>query len=429
MRGFLEVFRLEIAALVRSKTVAMLSIASLAWMFAMPFVVTGDGTVEGERELFIHYSLGGVFALLLVALVASATGVLARERTAKRLQLTMVRPVRFFSIAFAKTAALTACGAAVLALATLVLAVRTDLAKPCSHVLKPVMPSPREEAKAMYRSFMEDPNTPAQVKSARKSAVLRLLENRAMDNYQTIGTNDTAEWKFNIPGETAAAAVRIRFTNQFDMRDDVRGLFRLGGLVGVASNITQAIVTVPLLGAEQSSQETAGDPSTAEANQASLRFENRGKRPLMLRPRRDIDLLQPADAFGWNLLRTYLELVSILALTISFGVFLSAALGRPVALFTAIVSLLVGEMSPSVVEQYPDELEKDAVDRIGLVLTRFAAEATRPVSALNPLERLASDACVERKEVARVVVLQLLLVPVFLSLLAAFALPRKQDDL
>ena len=426
MRAFLEIFRLEIASLVRSKTVAMLSAASLAWMFAIPFVVTGDGTEEGARELFVHYSLGGVFALLLVALLSSATGTIARERTAKRLQLTAVRPVRFFAVALAKMLALTACGAAVLAMAALVLAARVDLSRPCSHVLKPVMPSPRDEAKAMYKSFMEDPGTPPQVKSARRSVVLRLLENRAMDNYQTVATNDTAVWKFSVDGPMDEAAVRIRFTNQFDMRDDVRGVFRVDGLEGLASNITQAVVTVPLRGGAQSAGKgaCAAEPQT---RQVSLSFENRGRRPLMLRPRRDIDLLQPADAFGWNLLRSYVELVSILALTISFGVFLSASLGRPVALFTAIVSLVVSEMSPSVIEQYPDQLEKDAVDRIGLALTRFAAEATRPVSALNPLERLATDACVERKEVARVVLLEMLAVPAFLSLLAAFAIPRKQD--
>ena len=406
----------------------MLTVASLAWMFAMPFVVTGDGTVEGERELFVHYSLGGVFLLLVVSLVSSATGTLARERAEKRLQLTMVRPVRYFSIALAKTSAMTACGAAVLAIASLVIAARVDLARPCSHVLKPVMPSPKEEAKAMYKSFMEDPNTPAQVKTARKSAVLRLLENRAMDNYQTIATNATATWRFNVEGESASA-VRIRFTNQFDMRDDVRGVFRMEGLQGVASNITQAIVTVPLRRTPSAAATNAVALAEDGRRQESLVFENKGARALMLRPRRDIDLLQPAGSFGWNLLRTYLELVAILALTISFGVFLSAALGRPVALFTAIVSLIVSEMSPSVIEQYPDELEKDGVDRVGLVLTRFAAEATRPVSALNPLERLASDACVERKEVVRVVLLQMLAVPTFLALLSAFVLPRKQEDI
>ena len=423
MRGFFEVFRLEIAAAVRSKTLAMLMVASVAWMLAAPFFLQSDGTVDGARELYVHYAPGGVFALLVVSLLASATGAVASERTAKRLQLSMVRPVRYFTIALAKISALVACGAAVLALSFAVLVVKSDLSRKCCHVVKPTMPSPAEEAEAMYKSFMADPATPPQVKSARKSVVLRLLANRAIDNYQTIATNDSAVWKFSAGGE--GEAVRIRFSSQFDMRRDVRGVFRAPGLEGVVSNITQAIVTIPL----RRTAPAAGDGATRSADEpVELSFENRGTHALMLRPRRDIDLLVPADSFLRNLARSYLQLVAILALLVSFGVFLSAALGRPVALFTAVVALVVGEMSPSVVAQYPDELEKNAVDRIGLALTRFAAEVTRPVSSLSPLESLATDACVEPRETARVVVLDLFAVPVLLSLLAAVAMPRKEED-
>ena len=149
--------------------------------------------------------------------------------------------------------------------------------------------------------------------------------------------------------------------------------------------------------------------------------------PVMMRPRKDIELLLPADAFGWNLLRAYVELVSVLALTIAFGLFLSASLGRPVALFVAMVVLVVGEMSPSVVSQYPDELGAGLADRLGLALTRVAAEVTRPVSSLDPISRLAKDTCIERREVARVVLFDLLLAPVLLALLSGCVLPRKSD--
>ena len=92
------------------------------------------------------------------------------------------------------------------------------------------------------------------------------------------------------------------------------------------------------------------------------------------------------------------------------------------------MTLIVSEMSPSVIEQYPDELETKAVDRIGLAITRFTAEVTRPVSSLSPLEKLAKDECVEPREVVRLAVSNLLLLPVLLSLLSAFVLPRKQED-
>ena len=421
MTSFWRIFWLEFTGFVRSKALALLVAASVFWMFVLPFVMKGDGTADGVRELYIHYSLGGVFALLVIALLASATGSLAREREAKRLQLTLVRPVRYTLIVLGKILAHVAAGALVLAIACGALAFKTDLGRPCNHVLSPALPTPREEAKAMYESYMKNPETPEAVKKTKKEIVLRLLENRAVDRYEAIATNACASWRFGgLRGlsELRGLAVRMRFTNQYEMRQDVRGTFSLGDLQGVVSNITQAVLTVPLV--SQPSQPSQG-------SQPSLVFVNSGTSALMLRPRKDINLLVPADAFGWNLMRASVVLVTILAFVISLGVFLSAGLGRPVAMFVAFVMLIVSEMSPSVVEQYPDELETKFVDRIGLYITRFAAEVTRPVSAAAPLEALAKDECVEPTAMLRLAAADLLVVPLFLSLLAALILPRKQD--
>jgi len=412
----IEIFVLEMRSLVRSKTLALLVFASVAWMLAFPLLVRGDGTAAGVHELTVRFSLGGVFVLLVVALVASATGSLARERAAKRLQLTMIRPVRYTAVVLGKIAAHVAVGALVLAVACGVLACRTDLTRRCHHVLSPVLPSVREEAKTMYAAYMSDPKTPEAVKKAKKEVVLRLLENRAVDHYQVIQTNEVAHWNFAPRGnrvDEAALAVRLRFTNQYEMRQSVRGTFRLGAAAAVVSNMTQAILHVPLAGMADGATE--------------LTFANAGEAALMLRPRRDIQLLAPADAFGWNLLRTYCALVAILAAVISFGLFLSAGLSRPVALFVAFATLLVSEMSPSVLQQYPDELETNRLDRLGLMLTRAVSEVARPVSAVSPLEALSKDECVERGVLLRLMTADLLSVPLFLSLLAAFLMPRKQD--
>ena len=419
MISFWRIFWLEFTGFVRSKALALLVAASVVWMLGLPFVMKGDGTADGARELYVHFSLGGVFTLLVVALLASATGSLAREREAKRLQLTLVRPVRYAGIVLGKIFAHVAVGAFVLALACGVLALRTDLGRPCSHVLSPVLPTPREEAKQMYESYMKDPNTPEQVKRTKKEIVLRLLENRAVDRYEAIETNATMTWKFDscslfpVP---CSLFVRMRFTNQYEMRQDVRGVFTFGDYRGVVSNITQAVLTVPLTGRTLGGRRETGE----------LAFENQGTSTLMLRPRKDINLLVPADAFGWNLLRAYVVLVAILAFVVSLGTFLSAGLGRPVALFVAFVTLIVSEMSPSVVQQYPDELETKLVDRIGLHITRFAAEVMRPVSSAAPLEALAKDECVELESVGRLAVADFLLLPLLLSLLSGFILPRKQ---
>ena len=419
MRRFLEIFRLELKAFVRSKALAMLTVVSVAWMLVFPYVVKGDGTADGAREIYIRYSLGGVFALLTVALLASATGSLAKERATKRLQLTLVRPVRYFTVALGKIAALVTVGAFVLAVAAAILAGRTDLSARCNHVLSPVMPSPREEAKTMYASYMKDPDTPEAAKKAKPEVVLRLLEQKAVDRYDTIPTNTTVTWTFPASSLPALPSVRMRFTNQYEMRQDVRGVFRLGGLEGVVSNVTQAVLTVPLVASG-----TAG----AGAEDAKLSFRNDGTSSLMFRPRKDLNLLVPADAFGWNLVRAWVEMVSVLALIVSFGMFLSASLSRPVALFVAIVLLAVCEMSTSVLEQYPDSLETDPIDRIGLALTRVAAEATHPISELSPLEALSRDECVETGDVVRMAAFDGVAVPVLLALLSAVLIPRKQED-
>ena len=421
MISFWRIFWLEFTGFVRSKALALLVATSVLWMLGLPFVMKGDGTADGARELYIHYSLGGVFALLVIALLASATGSLAREREAKRLQLTLVRPVRYTLIVLGKILAHVAAGALVLAVACAALAVKTDLARSCNHVLSPALPSPREEAKAMYESYMKDPATPEQVKRTKKEIVLRLLENRAVDRYDTIRTNAMAVWKFRGLESSEGReglAVRMRFTNQFEMRQDVRGTFSLGSLEGVVSNITQAVLTVPL---------TARRTDGAEPETGVLAFENRGLSAVMFRPRKDINLLLPADAFGWNLIRAYVVLTAILSFVISLGVFLSAGLGRPVAMFVAFVTLVVSEMSPSVVAQYPDELETNLVDRMGLHITRFAAEVTRPVSSAAPLEALAKDECVDPETVLRIAAADFLAIPILLAFLSALILPRKQE--
>ena len=271
----------------------------------------------------------------------------------------------------------------------------------------------------MYEAAMKDPRTPEAVRRTKKETVLRFLANRAIDRYQAIATNATASWTFDaaaLAARPAALAVRMRFTNQYEMRDEVRGEFALGGFRGGVSNITQAVLKVPL---------HAADGGLAGS---TLTFRNDGASSLMLRPRKDINLLLPADSFARNLVRAYAELVAILALLVSAGLFLSAGLGRPVALFVAFVALVVSEMSPSVIEQYPDELETDRIDRIGLVVTRMAAEVTRPVSSASPLEALSKDECVEPGAAARLVLIDLLAVPLLLSLAVALVLPRKQDD-
>ena len=144
----------------------------------------------------------------------------------------------------------------------------------------------------------------------------------------------------------------------------------------------------------------------------------------MLRPRKDLKLLVEADTFGANLVRAYLQLVSILAAICAFAVFLGSFLGRTVAVFSCVVMLFVGAVSSDVIVSYPDQLESDRVDRISLAITRAVELASRPLSSLNPVAALSADECVEPLQTAQVIAIDGLAIPIVFSLLAAFAISR-----
>ena len=415
-----RIFWLEVVALVRSWTALMLVVASLGWMFAANFVLVTDATEEGKREMLVRYGLGGVFTFLVIVVLAAATGLIASERESKRLQLTQVRPVSAFSIAWGKFLALATVAAAVLALPCATLLVSSEFSsRQCSHVYRPLLESPKEEALKMYDAYMADPDTSPMVKKAHKSIVLRILEQRAKDHYQTVQTNETASWTF--PGfydwshgnPLVEPSARFKFSNTFSMRDEVRGSILANGFFGNVSNITQTAVTVPLHLCQRG------------WDQDVLSFTNKGDKPVMLRPRQDVELLVPADSFAWNLFRSYVVMASILALIAAFGVFLGSGLSRPVALFVAFVSLIVVEMGPSVAEQYPDSLETDAIDRFGLSVVRAVGACAKPPSALSPLSALAADDCVESKDALGTFAADFVLAPLVLSLLSAVIMRRK----
>ena len=407
MKALIETIVLELRRLARTRVIASLVILAAAWMALLPRIVRSDGTAAGAHELLVKYSLGGVFVLVAIALSASGAASLSQERASKRLALSLVTPAARFSLALGRTIALSLAGAAILAAAA-ALAFSCERARPCHHVLSPVMESPRDEAERMYSIFMTDPETPPEAKKAPKSVIMRLLTSRAVDNYQSIAPGDSARWLFPLlprgigtdatAGADAKIAVRLRFTNDFDVRDSVSGPLIYGEYSGFVSNITQAITITPL--APEEAAETAAEPEEA-AGPGVLSFRNEGSSSLMLRPRKDINILVEADSFAANLLRTYVQLVASLFTLVAFAVFLGAGLGRPVAVFTCIAFLFAAAVAGDVIEQYPDSLESDRIDRIGLAITRTVYSAARPVAALKPLCALAADECVESSATLR----------------------------
>ncbi len=405
-----ESFLLTLRALARGHVLTVL-LAALALVHAtFPALVRGDGTADGAREMFLRAVPGSVVALVLVSLLSCACGLFARERDLHRLAQTVIRPVSSFSLALGRWLAL--CTAALLLLAAnaAVVAVRCKDAPDCRHHHSPALPPPAVVARQMMEEYLNDPNTPEAVKKAPRRAVLALLTNKESDRYDVVPPGGRISWPFNDIGLGADGAgtgvlVRVCFASAYSMRSPVRGTFILGEAAATVSNDTQSVVDIPLAGMASCTN--------------GLVFANAGKDSVMLRPRRDLELLLPADGFMANLLRATLLSFSTAALLAAFGLFLSAALSRPVALFTAMVLVAVALMAPSAIEQFPDELNVSLANRIGLALSRGVAFLTSAFAEPSPVADLATSRCIEWPELARTLVMNVLVLPLLLLGMAA----------
>ncbi len=427
MKAFFEIVRLEWRALVRSRAFAMLSLAALAWMLILPRIVRDDGTAGGAFEIRVRYALGIVFSLVVVSLSAAAAGSLAKERAARRLQLALVKPVSRFALALGRTLALTAAGSLVLALSCAVLWFQTGAGRTCDHVLEPVLEPPEKVADRIFARYVEEnENFKAFVERKGEGASRRYLVNHLeqVEDYEPIVSGGKGSWTFDISsiGPEDVVTVLARPMDSFGGREEVKGVFRLGSRTGRIAHVNGTQLRVPL-----AFDAAAPDASEGRRSAGELVFGNEGAKSVLIYPRQDLRLLVRADAFGWNLLRAWMELTSELAFVVAAAMLLGACLGRSVSVFTVISLLIVMVVSPGVIENYPDPTESSFVDRASLAMTEFAARATSPFNALSPIGSLEGGYCIEWSEVLRAVAEDAIVLPVLLALLSALVLSRRQD--
>jgi len=327
-----------------------------------------------------------------------------------------VRPVSAGALLFGPLLALVAVAALVLAFNAGLTCARggwTD----CRHVYAPELDPPEKAARQMLQEILANTNTPQEVRSAPRHRLLSILIGREVDRYESIPPGRDMAWPF--PDEAASVpegvVARIRFSTQFNMRASLSGVVTLGPWSAVVSNNTQSVLEIPL----------SRPPDQGAGWDAKLKFRNTGKSTVMLRPRRDVEVLTPADSFGMNMLRATCEMLCVVTFLCAFGLFLSTALSRPVAVFTALVALVVTEMAPAVLEQYPETLDLPLSDRIGLWLSRGVAFATSAVSGPQPVSDLATGTCVEWSALGHAALVDAVVAPLVLLSLAAYLVRRR----
>lgn len=415
MRAFLQIFKLELLSAVRSKSILLFTVVCSLWMIFGRNLLKGDGA-EVYR-LSVRYLLGTVFCVVLAALGAGAVGAIAKDRAAKRLQLTLIRPVPRFVIAAARSLAIAATGAGVLALALALLWFCDGRGRTCDTVYAPVLDDPRVEARGMfdelYRSkeeFRKD------VEKVGRREILKYLESLARDKYVTVDDGKSCYWTFNaVPENIDGAKVRVRFDDSWGRIGSVSGVFAFRNRKGTVADPVKSVSFTHL----DTPCENAGASDR-------LYFTNSSGGSLTLQPRNDLNVLVPAGGFAGNAFRAWLMMSMSLLCVVSFGVFLGSCLGRGVAVFSLTALLCVTVVSPAAIEEYPDPVNADAIGRFSVALTEFSSFLTSPVNRFSPIAALQADECIVWSDVVSASLIAFLSLVAF-SAAAGFVMPRKGD--
>ena len=417
MKAFLSIVALELKAAFRSKALYALVAFAVGWVFLLPCVARGDGTDSGAFALRVLYGLGAVFALVLVSFAAAAAGSLSRDRAAKRLQLTMVRPVRHSIVALGRMAALSVSAALVLGAACLAVLAREGNSRTCDHVYAPKLEDPAKAAERMYAEYCEKyPDFRRNSEEVGVGNVKNYLMLTARDEYQSVAKGETATWEFPLAPERGHFSARVMMTDLFGRLDKVDGVFRLGDAAGEMSRLNKTVARVPLA--------TAAGGRESSSGSRVLSFENRGATDVSFQPRRDIRLLAEADGFAWNLLRAWLVMSAVVSMAIAMAMFLGACLSRSVAVFCVCSILAAATVAPTALDQAPDPFTATKVERASLRLTAFADAATGPLNSYSPITALSEGECVEPSVVMSSAFTGFALYPLLFSLLAGLVMSR-----
>ena len=418
--GFAASFSVALKGLVRSRAFWLLLVAVAAVHWFVPDIVRSDGTDAGVLEMHVRGVVGGVAATVLLSVLSIGCGALARERETRRLPLALVRPAAAFSVLLGEWCALVAVSFAALA-ASLALLVAfpppASAGSRCFRHCTPALPPPEVTAAAMLERYLADPSTPDAIKKASRRTVLDILAAKESDRYEVVRPGEAASWPMDLAGvQDGGLLLRVRFATEFESRASVRGEFSLGGLSASVSNNTQTVLVLPLAGSRSARLEPPPDV---------LSFTNTGHSVVMVRPRHDLVVLAPADGFVPNAVRSYVEILSLAALLAAAGLFLSAGLSRPVALFTAFVFLAAVFTAPQAVSQYPNELEAGFADRMGLFLSRLVTALTQSFTGVSPVADLATGKCVDGADLVGAVLRNAVFLPAALLAAGAWISRRK----
>lgn len=418
---------------VRSGFLLALTAMAAVLAFALPRMLSGDGTAEGFARTAVLYSISFSLAAICLWAVAASVFALSSERSGSTLQLAMVKPAPLFSIFLGKWFGLVLLFAfpVFIAVAGTLLAVRP--AMPSGYgfgkhapILRPV----EDIAKEYLSSAREKGLSRKELKELEREALRRLPYASTI-----LEPGGKLYWRFEIPGGLGClAAPRLRFSCETDP---------------FAKKLPKLDCTLADEGGERLCAFAVEDFSVKvhdipldfggakHPGKVTLVFSLSGEKdasPLIFQPRQSVHILDPQCSFWENGLRAFFASLCLVALLLAIGIAAGALLSPAVALFVfsgTVLSFAVSAYAlsdPAILEIEPEGMGAAAIfaERVSAGIASALGRAVSFALPVSPAERLSRSECIAAGELARLFISCGIVLPLALFAFGSHALGKRE---
>ncbi|MBU4274182.1 MAG: ABC transporter permease [Verrucomicrobia bacterium] len=378
MNRILAIAGLTLRSAVRSKVFALLVILVMGGILGLPLIMKSDGTLAGQVQLFLQYTLGLAVALLSVMAVWAGAGAVSLEVEGRQIQLVAVKPVGALELWLGKWLGLMVINIVLLALTgamilgLLLWTTRPSLLSEADRVRL------REEILVARSDVLPEEQGKAPLRRER---------------HPPVAPGKAGQWEFNLPARARAGdSVFLQFhfvTSRPDHPAPVAGLWLIGsdggsGLLrypvsGAANQVYAFKVPVPA-GARRLNVSYL---NTEETTPVTILFDAADSVKLQIHESR----------FEANYLRALLMVLARLAFFSALGLTAGVVFSFPVAVFVSLALLLVSVvnrwMQQVVAGGWVDMINEDSAGPVIRLGAKFIQVVFVALNALMPsLERL-----------------------------------------
>ncbi len=464
---FLRISAVAILAMrsaVRSRFVLSLAGLLVLTVGGLPFVLKGDGTLEGQVRVLLRYTLGLASLILMTATLWASCSTVSREVEDKSIRLIAVKPVPRYEIWLGKWLGLLAlnglllscCGLATYGLTRWTFVTSDASARERSRVagamlvgrrcLLPRTESLDTEVLQRYQRLVAQGASPD---DHERHETLQEIRQAVLGERLTVRVGETRTWWFDLPADGKAdriVTLRFRLSTMAWNRLPITGDWILSSPSGqelcrvTSADCFGGTHQLRLPASFWAPARDSGETRSADAT-VGVQFHNAlsgVSHTALFDATGPAELLVHETGFLSNLVRTLLVILCQTALVAAVGLTMGSVFSAPVAVFAAcslVVMVWASQYfamasSPGFeVEEHHHHGEPAApgfVIKVGEYMAEGLNVIAAPVMRFDPIKRLADGILIPLPRVAAAAGMLLFAYPAVLMACSGYVLNRRE---